>query len=268
MRISLLVIGCLAAAAISWPTVQAGKHSADDDDASESFVGTPVRRGAFPSVGAVLFEGRQICGATLINNNHVLTGADCVAFLSGVQKTNDLAKLKVYLNTVALKTYNPGAVISNVLRVKIHELYDRKTKANNIAVLTLDGNVTTLYPLSLPADGTTDDYVGKTGTILRWGATKSASTSHKILLQVPVTIITNEACSKKYGLKISSSSLCASAGSQEGLVCHDDSNGEPVIVEGRQIGIMSWGKGCMDFNYPGIYMRITAYMDWIKKNFS
>lgn len=48
--------------------------------------------------------------------------------LTDTQKTNDLAKLKVYLNTVALKTYNPGAVISNVLGVKVHELYDKKTK--------------------------------------------------------------------------------------------------------------------------------------------
>lgn len=266
MRTFLLVTVFLAVTVISWPTVQAEKHSVDDEDASESFVGTPVRRGAFPSVGAILFEGRQICGATLINNNHVLTTADCVSFLTDTQKTNDLAKLKVYLNTVALKTYNPGAVISNVLGVKVHELYDKKTKANNIAVLALGSNVTTLYPSSLPVDGTTDDYVGKPGTILRWGATKSATTSHKILLKAPVTIITNEACSAKYGLKISSNFLCASAGSQEGLTCHDDSNGGPVIVEGRQIGIMSWGKGCMDFNYPGIYMRISVYMDWIKKN--
>ncbi|XP_046648748.1 trypsin alpha-3-like [Daphnia pulicaria] len=266
MQTNIFVIGLLAVVANSWPSAEAKKRSADDDDTNESLVGTPARRGAFPNVGAILFDGRHICGATLISTNHVLTGADCVSFLHGAEKSNDLAKLRVYLNTVALKTYNPGAIISNVRHIKFHELYDRKTKANNIAVLTLETNVTTLYPLSLPADGTTDDYVGKHGTILRWGAAKSASTTHKILLQAPVSIISNSECSSKYQFKIYDNSLCASAGSQEGITCHDDSNGGPVIVEGRQVGIMSWGKGCMDFNYPGIYMRTTSFMNWIKSN--
>jgi len=263
---SNIVIWLLAFVVSPLPSMEARKRLADDDDASESLIGTPARRGAFPNVGAILFDGRQICGTTLIDTNHVLTGADCVSFLFGAEKSSDLTKLRVYLNTVALKTYNPGAVISNVLRIKFHELYDRKTKANNIAVLTLETNVTTLYPLSLPMDGTAAEYVGKNGTILRWGTAKSATTTHKILLQAPVSIISNSECSSKYGFKIADNSLCASSGSQEGINCQDDSNGGPVIVEGRQVGIMSWGKGCMDFNYPGIYMRITSFMDWIKVN--
>ncbi len=52
--------------------------------------------------------------------------------LFGAEKSSDLAKLRVYLNTVALKTYNPGAIISNVRQIKFHELYDRKTKVSNI----------------------------------------------------------------------------------------------------------------------------------------
>lgn len=34
----------------------AGKGAADDEDESESFVGTPVRRGAFPSVVSFFFH--------------------------------------------------------------------------------------------------------------------------------------------------------------------------------------------------------------------
>lgn len=33
----------------------------------------------------------------------------------------------MYLNTVSLKTYNPGAIISKVIRFKAHEFYDKKT---------------------------------------------------------------------------------------------------------------------------------------------
>lgn len=46
-----------------------------------------------------------------------------------------------------------------------------------------------------------------------------ASTTHKILLQAPVSIISNSECSSKYQFNIADNSLCASAGSQEGITC-------------------------------------------------
>ena len=118
----------------------------------------------------------------MVDSNHILTAANCVSFLSA----KDLPKLAVYLNTVSLKTFNPGAIISKVIRFKAHEFYDKKTHVRvtnkqfiicinyhslNIALLTLDTNVTTLYPQSLVEDDSS--LVGKNGTILRWGSGKS-----------------------------------------------------------------------------------------------
>lgn len=252
------------AIAFPWFAVEADKRFSDYDDFIEESgsIGTPTKRGAFPNVGAILFDGRHICGTTLVNINHVLTAASCVAFL----KSNDLPRVSVYLNTVALKTYNPGAVISKVVKIKSHEEFNKQTQANDIALLTLDTNITTLYPLSLPLDSTEDDYVGKNATILRWGISKTGSASHKIMLQTSASIISNAQCGEKNGFKIADTSLCAYSGS-DGITCEkDDSSGGPAIVEGRQVGVMSWGKGCMDFNFPGVYTKITSYLNWIKTN--
>ena len=43
------------------------------------------------------------------------------------------------------------------------------------------------------------------------------------------------------------------------FVC--DNNGTAVIA-----GVVSWGKGCAEAKYPGVYARVTTVLDWVKNN--
>lgn len=264
MKFNLLVLMFIAFSAF---VLASGEEASDvivdqgEDDDSKPGLGVPVKRGVHPNAAAILRDQRQFCGGSLISENFILTAGNCVSFLNG----NDIPKLRVYLNTVALKTYNPGAIISKVVSFKVHEKYNKKTNENDIALIKLGEKVTTLYPLTLPDPGSNDTYVGQNATILRWGNRKSnEGTTQRVLLTADVQVISNNDCSDSYnGTDIFDSSLCASSLAKNEGNCQDESSGGAMIVGGRQIGITSWGKGCMDSKYPGVYTRVNKYLNWI-----
>ncbi|KAF2888616.1 hypothetical protein ILUMI_14533, partial [Ignelater luminosus] len=93
-----------------------------------------------------------------------------------------------------------------------------------------------------------------------------------IKLKVDVPTISNAICKDKLDdEKIQANQLCA-GGVQGKDACEGDSGG-PLIrsyldkIEGRtqwyQEGVVSHGSKCGLHSYPGIYTRITRYVNWI-----
>ena len=87
---------------------------------------------------------------------------------------------------------------------------------------------------------------------------------------VRVPVITNAACNIDYTGRITDSMMCAGFQGEGGKdACQGDSGG-PLVCnkDGEAIiaGVVSWGFGCADPKFPGVYARVTHFLDWIKSN--
>ena len=99
-----------------------------------------------------------------------------------------------------------------------------------------------------------------------WGTTSSGGSISEDLLKVEVPFVDKETCEQDYtGYTISDNMLCAGEKGKDScqgdsggpLVAYD--NGSPVLV-----GVVSWGIGCAFEGYPGVYAKVSNYLDWIE----
>ena len=67
--------------------------------------------------------------------------------------------------------------------------------------------------------------------------------------------------------EVTSLAICAGSGGKD--ACLGDSGG-PLVWSDEQnhqsylIGVVSWGEGCGRPEYPGVYTRVTEFLDWIE----
>jgi HGF/MSP/plasminogen-like protein len=85
-----------------------------------------------------------------------------------------------------------------------------------------------------------------------------------------IPILAPEVCQQKevYGKYITDGMFCAGSLEEDVDACDGDSGGPLVCPdesgEGHTLfGIISWGQHCGYANKPGVYVRVSHYLDWI-----
>ena len=61
---------------------------------------------------------------------------------------------------------------------------------------------------------------------------------------------------------ITENMICAAVPGGGKVSCRGDSGG-PLVVGGKLAGIVSWGIGCADARYPGVYSNIATLRSFI-----
>ncbi|KGJ94157.1 S1 family peptidase [Colwellia psychrerythraea] len=210
-------------------------------------------------------EGGEIspfCGASFIGGHYILTASHCV-------DGSIASDIDVVVGEHDLKDRTTG-VRYKVAQIYMHEGYDSVATNNDIAILELETaitNVTPIKPLTVELESLLN--TGDLLTVMGWGNLSVEDQSFPTVLQeVDVALYDRAECNTAYGGGLTEQMLCAgfAAGGKDS--CQGDSGGPLVINkngEWYQAGVVSFGEGCAVPGFPGVYARVSQFLDWIKQ---
>ena len=207
-------------------------------------------------------NGKSLCGAVVIAPRFVLTAAHC-----GDADTNF---------NINPSTFDNGVEIQVIGRA-VHPLHNEFTFENDVALFELeeDAMMFTSTGELVPAPYVTlspDEIntIGLSMTVIGFGDTnpdEAETEFSNTLNQVDVNYVTNEECRRDHRGEVTLEMMCAEAPGVD--ACYGDSGGPLLLTptddsnDDRLVGIVSWGRGCANEDYPGVYTRISYFYDWI-----
>ncbi|XP_036913391.1 transmembrane protease serine 4 isoform X7 [Sturnira hondurensis] len=243
---SLVSLQCLACGkSLKAPRVVGGEKASVD---------------SWPWQVSIQYNKQHICGGSILDPHWILTAAHCF------RKHLDVSNWKVRAGSDKMGNF-PSLPVAKIFVTELNTTYP---KEKDIALVKLQYPLTfsdTVRPICLPFSD--EELAPATPLwVIGWGFTEpGGGKMSDILLQASVQVIDRTRCNAEdaYQGEITKEMLCA--GILEGGVdtCQGDSGGPLMYYSDlwQVVGIVSWGHGCGSPSTPGVYTKVTAYLNWV-----
>lgn len=230
----------------------------DSENVQKIVGGEEVQEGRYPYMVALMdCNDRQFCGGSLISEDWVLSAAHCKGVATHVYiGRHDLSDETEEYESIEVD-----------LEIK-HPLYFEAFTEKDYLLIKLK-RPSAFTPVKLDS-GTATLTHGTPVTVMGWGLIIPETTflpgvETSVLREVEVNVVANTICFFSYGF-ITPNMLCAKKLGKDS--CQGDSGG-PLIIKGDsadrdvQVGIVSFGSGCANPLFPGVYARVSNQIEWI-----
>eukprot|EP00804_Cyclotella_cryptica_P019408 CCRYP_006591-RA/>CCRYP_006591-RA protein AED:0.03 eAED:0.03 QI:3071/1/1/1/0.75/0.4/5/2863/486 len=241
------------------------------DDNNRIIGGKDAAAGRFSYVVSLADDVGHFCGGSLIAPDIVLTAAHCQG-----------GSYNIIVGRQDLSDERSGEVIPMNFEMP-HPEYDDTTTDNDFNLVFLSRPVSAKN-LKLVTLNDEDDMpaVGDSVHVSGWGDTTKEDdiqTLSNALMTVELKVISNDECDaskgsiggydETYNGQITPNMMCAKDPNQD--ACQGDSGG-PLVQGHRgpdgsddvQVGVVSWGIGCAQASFPGVYSRVSKAYEWVK----
>lgn len=214
--------------------------------------------------------GGYFCGGSIIDREWVLTAQHCIEGTS-------VSSLRISAGVTRRSQANSGQVRS-VDQLIPFPGYIEPDRGRDVALLHLSSPLTinaSVQPIAIATAahvmaGRTDP--GVNAQVSGWGTLRSGGSSPDVLQEVTVPIVSNAQADAAYsGINITADQIGAGVLGTGGRdSCQGDSGGPLTVPDGNGgrilAGVVSWGFGCADPRWPGMYARVSSFATWIQGN--